>query len=388
MAARTQTSPGVVIGGIGMVASLGLDAPTVCAAARAGLVRPQTIDGYRIRSAVEGDEEPVIGYPATLLTAGFEGDARLIRLAQGALSDLLRHTPQIEWRTCRHKFYLALPDSHRVNRGEQLIMDSAAREALRERLEEDAPTPLVPEAVGMSIASKAAASAAWPTIPDVAFANLGGATGVMQAIQRASGDLSAGAIEVAVVLAVDSLLDERTLDWLNSCGRLKCDASPTGLRPGEAAVGLALRLGTGDAVEISTVGLGDMAFARDQRTFLGGSSPGGEGLAEVLRALRADETDRAPWLVTDQNGETYRSADWGFAVVRLRSGDAGFADPIVWYPAASLGDTGVAAPLVSICLAARAWERGYAPADIALVTASDDDEGRAGLALTFGGALQ
>jgi len=69
MATHSEPSGAVVIGGLGMVASLGLDAATVCAAARAGLMRSRTLENYRLRSAVEGDEEPVIGHPVTMLTA-------------------------------------------------------------------------------------------------------------------------------------------------------------------------------------------------------------------------------------------------------------------------------------------------------------------------------
>jgi 3-oxoacyl-[acyl-carrier-protein] synthase-1 len=74
--------------------------------------------------------------------------------------------------------------------------------------------------------------------------------------------------------------------------------------------------------------------------------------------------------------------DWGHAVVRLRGQFDAFAEPVVWYPAASFGDVGAASGLAGVCVAARAWERQYAPAAGALVVAASDGGERAAIALS------
>ncbi len=91
------------IAGIGLVSALGCDAATSCAAARAGLVRSRVLDNFALRSAVDGEAEPVIGHPVSLLTRGFEGDARLMRLLQGALTDLLADTADFPWAGTVHR---------------------------------------------------------------------------------------------------------------------------------------------------------------------------------------------------------------------------------------------------------------------------------------------
>jgi len=196
-----------VIGGFGMVASLGYDAATICAAARAGLVRPATQPGFRIRSGVEGDEEPVIVHQATLLTRGFEGSARLVRLVQGALEDLRNRTPHIDWLTTAHRFYVAVPDPARVERGDELIADVAARAAQaagrEERRAAGEAQPNSGQLVAEPIVRKAAALAGWPPHPSIGFVSLATHTGALQATQAAVADLSAGVTGLAVVLAVD-----------------------------------------------------------------------------------------------------------------------------------------------------------------------------------------
>jgi 3-oxoacyl-[acyl-carrier-protein] synthase-1 len=390
MATHSEPSGAVVIGGLGMVASLGLDAATVCAAARAGLMRSRTLENYRLRSAVEGDEEPVIGHPVAMLTRGFEGRARQMRLLQGALADLLMQTPQVDWQAEPHKFYIAFPDPARIGRGAELIADESARRSHSERLarsdESESPPETSPASAAESLMQRAAELARWPATPVIAFSRSAGKTAALEAIQAAIADLASGVTTLAVVIAADSLLDEETLNWLHMCGRLKCDAAPAGLRPGEAGVALMLCSRASAYASSGCAQIQAMAFAEDAHDFLSGRTPVGEGLAEVVGRLWAGSEHPIPWIVSDQNGEYYRAADWGFAAVRLRAQEAAFASPVLWYPAASVGDTGAASALVGICYAERAWRRGYAPGPLALIAASDDESGRGALALCNVGA--
>lgn len=368
-----------------MVASLGCDVDNVCAAARAGIVRSQVIENYRIRSAVEGDEQPVNGHPTILLTRGFEGQTRLVRLIQGALTDLLARTPHIDWRERLHRFYLSLPDSRRVRSGAELIADEAAREEITRPVDDEDEQPKDDPAARSRAAERilgmSADLVAWPSRPMLGFTSFAGHTGGLEIMRAALADLQAGVCEVAVVVGADSLLDEGTLRWLHVCGRLKCDGAPTGLLPGEAGVAIALSRSPIPNESVPAASVRNIEFAAEPRTLLLGASPVGEGLADVLGRAWSRNTGEFPWIVSDQNGEVYRAMDWGCAAVRLRAQDAAFASPVLWYPAVSLGDTGAASALVGICMAVRAWQRNYAPAEGALISATSDGEARAALAL-------
>lgn len=373
--------PAYVVG-LGMVASLGADVATSCAAARAGLSRSAPVEHYLVRSEVEGDPEPVIGHQASLFTRGFEGEARLVRLAQGALTDLMARSAGVDWMSGGVRFYMALPSAWRCYEGIELIADEEGQRARAAKLaalrEDTASAGHRSDPVrGTRILRKAAALAKWPTeIPaPTCFA---GHAGGLEAVNAALSDLSTNAARVAVVLGIDSLLDEETLDWLNSCQRLKCDATPAGCQPGEAAVAIGLTL---EAPARPAPRVRAVSIAQEPRSLLAGGSGTGQGLATAIAECAKAVPGEIAWVVSDHNGEVYRANDWGYALVRLRSQFESFAAPVVWYPAASFGDIGAASALAGICIAARAWDRNYAPAATALIAAASEGPGRAALCL-------
>ncbi|OLB14579.1 MAG: hypothetical protein AUH10_03730 [Gammaproteobacteria bacterium 13_2_20CM_66_19] len=352
---------------MGMVAALGNGVAMNCAAARAGIVRAQALENYRIRSAVDGEEEPVIGHAAGLLTRGFEGDARLVRLAHGALLDLLAQTPHIDWKTRPAQFYLSLPASGRAKPNpNQVAHVSAATDLERAR----------------RILTRSAELAAWPQSPRLAAIKTSGHAGALEAVQAALDDLQAGRAEMAIILAIDSLLDAGSLDWLHASNRLKCDAAPDGLQPGEAGVAIVLTIhGSAPPASCSTGRLLSVHIGEETRHLLSAESARGEALAEVVAHAWADAGVSVPWLILDQNGEVHRALDWGHALVRLRAWTEAFAAPAVWYPAASFGDTGAASALLGICMSVRAWERDYAPSESAIVASVSDGKARAAVAV-------
>jgi 3-oxoacyl-[acyl-carrier-protein] synthase-1 len=91
------------------------------------------------------------------------------------------------------------------------------------------------------------------------------------------------------------------------------------------------------------------------------------------------------WFITDQNGELYRATEWGNVVVRLVGYSQAFADPVLWYPAASFGDTGAVSGAVAICMAVNAFARGYAPAQTVAILSSAEDPSRAAVLLKTAG---
>jgi 3-oxoacyl-[acyl-carrier-protein] synthase-1 len=387
----SPAAPDVVVAGLGMVSVLGTDVSTNCAAARAGINRASALDHFRVRSEVEGTAEVIIGHQASLLTRGFEGEARLVRLASGALVDLQAQCGQVDWGACRHRFYLSLPEARRLRSGMELVADEDRRRALleeesaRQEVERQAAVPsadAVQSAFSDRILRMAAVQARWPAAVARPAASFCGHAGGVDAVRAALSDLTSGAIDMAIVLAVDSYLDQETLGWLSLCGRLKCDGVPAGIQPGEAGAAIALRRRE-YAAGSELASIGAVSVDHEERALLSGAAAGGTALARVVGDCWDGAGGGVPWVITDHNGEVYRATDWAYALVRLRARFDAFADPIVWFPAAWYGETGAASALVAICTAVRAWERRYAPAPGAIIAAASDGGGRA--AVVVGG---
>jgi 3-oxoacyl-[acyl-carrier-protein] synthase-1 len=123
-----------------------------------------------------------------------------------------------------------------------------------------------------------------------------------------------------------------------------------------------------------------VCLAEESRAYVSGRTSTSRGLQDVLTSILADGS-AVPidplWIITDQNGEPYRALDWGHAAVALLRGAPRFVDPVLWYPASSFGDTGTASGGVALCLAIRAFVRGYAPSSAAIVLSAADDARRA-----------
>jgi 3-oxoacyl-[acyl-carrier-protein] synthase I len=359
----------VVLTGCGLVTALGLDAANACAAARAGILRAAQLDAYPIRSLADGSVSGAVGHAVPLLTEGFEGEARLIRLLQGGFEDLARQCPEAPWKRKRTAFYLSVPDIHRLFSGAELVADDAARKEMREAAKAAGNTS-PGEARAARLLSEGARMAKWPGRPELKWCADSGNTGVAEAILRASDDLRAGACEVGIVGGVDSLLDEDTLFWLEQTGRLKTPNLATGLQPGEAGGFLVFeKAPVASAQNRRTLTrLETVCLGMEAHPLVSGEPPSGVGLAEVV--YRAATTtpwgrQRPFWLIHDLNGESYRAQEWGGALFRLAARERALAEPKVWLSAASFGDTGAATGVVQACMALRAFERSYAPAGFA-----------------------
>lgn len=359
--------------GTGMVAALGEDVAMNCAAARAGIVRSMELP-YRLRSAVEGEPQSVLGYAADLRTRGFEGDTRLLRLAHGALTNLRVRTAKFDWESHTVGWYLALPST---DRAKPLSSDDASKPPVGSKVAAEF-------ARAGRLLERSLALAGWSqTKPMLCSARTSGHASGLEAIGDALDGLQSGRIDAAVVLGFDSLLDEKVLTRLQAANRLKCDDVPDGLQPGEGAVAILLAA-PGDTP--GAAHLRGVHLESEPRNLSSQESARGEGLSRVLSLARNDSSSALPfWVITDLNGEVHRAMDWGHALVRLRAREEAFASPVVWYSAPSFGDTGAASGLIAICMSTQAWERGYAPSRCAVIASVSDGEARAALALSGAG---
>lgn len=373
----------ICITGMGMVASIGYDVITCCAAARAGIVRSTGLDYFPVLAPDDWDPLSLTAHQASLVTEGFEGKIRLLRLAHAGLADLQRRVPDPPWTYARTSFYLSLPDPRRVHSGLALIEDEEDRQRLTEEAQEAEEEPL-DEKMPDDLLEKAARLSGWRGEPSLRFVTTAGHTGVAEALRAAFADLYNGHVEVAVVGGLDSLLDEDTLRWLEFRGRLKTPNVPGGLQPGEAGAFLVLEPWQ-DARQRGARIFGilkELSFGEETRSLLGAQTPLGVGLEEVLApiAKNAGWADRhIVWIISDQNGELYRATEWGNALVRLVANFKAFEEPVLWYPAASFGDAGAASGAVSLCIAMSAFDRGYAPSREATIVSSADGLQRAAM---------
>jgi 3-oxoacyl-[acyl-carrier-protein] synthase-1 len=361
-----------------MISALG-NLPTSCAAARAGLSRCLPLDHLTLDNPTTGEPEAAVGHQAhSSLTHGFAGFGRLVRLAQAALEDLsarrdLRRLPP------KAAAYLSLPPADRTQGGAKLISDEAVRERYLDPDLNAAVRHRPPSELWSRAASLAGVFAAPPPL---AYSSVLGHAGVADALYRASMDLTAGAVDAAIVGGADSLVDERVLGWLSATGRLKCAGAPAGLIPGEAAAFLLLER----AVDVAPredkplAALLPSSTVLDAPSQLEGNVPLGTEIARLLAAqepLAQWSNGQRAWLVADTNGEDFRALELGHALVRLRARFEAFAAPVVWYPAVSFGDTAAASGALAICVALAAFSRGYAPGAVASVTSASDGPARA-----------
>jgi 3-oxoacyl-[acyl-carrier-protein] synthase-1 len=209
-----------------------------------------------------------------------------------------------------------------------------------------------------------------------------GHSAAIAAVQRAEEGMARREFDRAIVLAVDSLLDSMTLEWLTGENRVKCDANPTGLAPGEAAACLLLeqpeRARGGRRPWMTLRGA---ALRREKASFVSGDTNQGDALCASIRAARSRagvSSGLYADIITDQNGENWRASELAYARIKLRE-ELGPGCRFL-HPAASIGDTGAASGGVALCFAACAFRRGFARGDSALVLSSTE-RGDVGAAL-------
>jgi 3-oxoacyl-[acyl-carrier-protein] synthase-1 len=202
-----------------------------------------------------------------------------------------------------------------------------------------------------------------------------GKPGVATALIDALDTLERRHLARAIVCAVDSEIDLPRIRLSFNSDRLKTMDKAVGFLPGEAAACVLL-----ERIEsVSQDGrrpaslLGCPSVANEEPNDDPSRPPMGRALSEaILEALAgagvAETATGTAYL--ELNGETHRAIDWGNALVRLRTRSQLDAWNHV-IPAVNFGDTGLASPVLALCLATRAYARGYATGDVSLILGSD-----------------
>jgi 3-oxoacyl-[acyl-carrier-protein] synthase I len=371
----------LAIKAVGMVTSLGLDWATSCAAARAGIIRAHGLQHYRVQVIDPCDVRPATAHEVELLTRGFEQRGRLVRLLSGALRDLretvFTRCPEIEADCQELAVYLSLPDENRTALNSALLLEETASEPVAEDTGYPAERDFMAEP---SLLEQAAKLADCPWRVRLLAESREGPTGTLRLIEQCYCDIRKGKIQRAMIGAVDSLLDDVTLTWLQKTGRLKTGASPTGLMPGEAAVLFLVEAGNGGS---ATRALGEFQvtqFAFEPRSLSSAQQSHGAALAGVIHGAGTAASwpeDHNPWIISDHNGESYSAHEWGYTVQRLVSQNNAFGAASFSFPAMAFGDTGTARVAVAVACALAAWDRGYAHDSQCCVVGTSDEGQRA-----------
>lgn len=196
-----------------------------------------------------------------------------------------------------------------------------------------------------------------------------GRAGGLQAVAAAA----AGEHPLALVIASDSLLHPLVLGGLIAAGRLKTEAESDGVVPGQAAAAVLIAKPQAAAGLRVWAKVGGAGEATDPGTPTNDEPCTGDGLAAAMRSAMEAAPDPARSWWTTMTGERFFAPE--FAAASIRCADRLAPDAEVRHPGEGLGDTGAAAGLLAVVLAAAGTVRP------ALVSASSDDGARAAVLL-------
>jgi len=356
----------VVVTAIGMQSSLG-NTVAGCAAARARMNR-LSAQGEGIASQVPG-EANILRVHRCDTIAGASDHGRLVALALLALEEALAGWSGVtgeEWSVATglaSGFRLVLP----------VLSERAALSDI-EFLDQQFPQG------GDRFVLERLLALGGLRSPEAGIST-GAHTAVGHALQEVIEDVESGRTSRVLVCTVDSQVEEANLHQLLGQGRLATLDSPNGFFPGEAAVVLVLEsehsvqerggtiLAHLESVELAT----DPDIDRDEPTHqfharslalhqaLMGSPEGSLGAAGGIGAV-----------IHDHNGEDSRAAHHWSNLMKLIGDDRALLERPHWVPAESFGDVGAATGGVHICVALRAFARGYAGGKRILICNSSD----------------
>ncbi|NVJ08016.1 hypothetical protein HUW63_22590 [Myxococcus sp. AM001] len=338
------------------------------AAARAGIVRASELAQSTCLDEVTHERVALVGHTAGPLTEGFEGIGRLVQLAIATLVDLEASAHGTWWGQL--EVFLCLPRS--LGQGTNPPRDSTD--------------------VAQLLASRLQAEARFIPAPASLHLFQEERGGTIHALEKAMALLSERRCDQALVLGCDSLVSPERIEAQLDARRLKTPDHPVGYMPGEGAVALLLerRDPARERAAPPVAYLFMPTAAQEPRSLDAKAPPTGHALEEVLAtALARAAATSVPEgsLYLDLNGEEFRAREWGQTLLRARDiCRVGDWQPVI--PAMSFGEVGTVSPLVSVCLAARAFARGYGRGRHALILVSGDDGHRAGLLLERGPLLQ
>ena len=334
-----------------VVSSVGLCAETTAASLRAGISRPEIIDGFA--ESTEDGEEEITGYPVKLLTHGFEGAGRYIQLLCDGFEQV------------RKKILAMTESDHHKNNSDEIFLLMGVPD-IKRYLQTDKPDEALDENPFQFY------NKGWNETVNIALSQ----SGLMELISgykiipvspSSSGDLlEQGTVLLrqkpkALVITgfVDSLTDFAGLSWLNNMGRLKSANNPVGLMPGEAISLLFLNaFAEQGAVEVDSIGQ-----TTEKNGFYSEEQPEGKAFSQLLVEYDTQHPSVNVgefWCINNLTGEERFAMEWGRALYHYQSDTKTEPNPDVWIPNISLGEVGICFLPIAISWAHFAFKRKYA----------------------------
>jgi len=334
----------------GMVTAAGNSARATCAAIRAG------VSGVRVDNIWDPGAAAYMQVGRPRVPQWWEGPDMLAELAAPAVAECCAALPRgLDARAVPVQVLLSPPDRPRRDRDlDQIVLDGLERR-LGHPLHAD--------------------SGAFDE----------GRTGILSACARAAALFERGGPEYVVVVGTDTFLRQRMVDAYLARRRILSANNSNGFIPGEAACAVLLApAGRDRAAEMRIAGWGrghEPGTVESERPFTG------DGLTRALRDALATAglklADAHLWL-TDQNAEHYKAKECAIAQIRLERRDRPASEPLpVWHPIDRLGEIGSAIGPCLLGTALAAWQGGYAPGPLALLTVGEDAGERAAFVLRW-----
>jgi 3-oxoacyl-[acyl-carrier-protein] synthase-1 len=356
----TNATPMLAITGVGAISPVGCSAIETCASVRADICRFCEWPRYTPLTADPDWEEaePLVASCVPDVTARAPGPDRLVELATLALRDLVSRAPLRRAALAQAALFLALPEP-----------DAASGKW----------------ALGPEWGRRICAHAGLPAIP-VASARCEGSPGSLAILSDVQLHLGRQPTTLAIVVFVDSYIDEGRLAALDHDARLKSARTTDGIVPGEAGVAILVESpGSADQRRAVPLGLiGPVGLGQEPQIRSSDKESSGRGLSEALRATLVNAPPKASrWCLCDLNGQSYRAAEWGVVLARLAA-QLSTVNRLS-HPADCLGDIGAATGGILVAQALAGFARGYARADEAILWASSSEHGlRAAVRITPG----
>jgi len=321
----------------GLVTSVGLTAPSACAAIRAKITNPSET------RFIDSNGEWIMAHEVPL-EQPWRGLSKLARMAAMAIEECLEDIPQDAWRQIPLLLCVAEHDrpGRLVGLDDQLFID-------------------IQQLLGANFS------------PDSSIVAHGRAS---MAVALAAADklLQQKKCNHVLVAAADSLLTWPTLSVYEKADRLLTDLNSNGFMPGEA--GGAVLLGpTRDCVELRCTSVG---FGIEKAHLESGEPLRAEGMALAIKQALADagrQMNEMDFRITDISGEQYYFKEATLAFSRTMRKRKEFFD--IWHPSECTGETGAAAGIIMLVVLEAACRKGYALGTQILAHCSNDNGQRA-----------
>lgn len=316
---------------LGLVCPVGLAPESAAAAMRAG------IDAFTDLSYIDNAGEPIVGAIVPGLSHDLRGRARVVELLTRALEVIESRLPR------------GLTSTH-------LPLILCTREPERPGARLNGIVGEVEARVGLTFRR------------DGSIHIARGPVAAFEALNHARRILSKNRTEACLITAVDTLVDARTLLWLDRAKRLKTPEQTDGVIPGEAACVVFVTKRPMTPSQFAVRGLG---FGEETATVVNEEPLLGKGMAAAVRAALGEAglaMHEVAFRLSDVAGESYAFEELVLAQSRLMRKTRETQD--LWHPAGFVGDCGAAAGLVQFAWAEQAFARSYAPGSVALAHGS------------------